>query len=398
MSLEAPSTPNNPEAANDCAPLPLDPTKSAKIAIIDDEPINIKIVRKHLQGVGYEQFVTSSDSVNATEMICREKPDVVLLDVMMPQIDGIQILQEIRANEQLRHIPVLILTASTDAATKLRALNAGATDFLGKPVDPSDLVPRIRNALMVKAHYDHLANYSEQLEQQVRLRTMELEMSRLRVVHCLARAGEYRDGTTGRHVIRVGRYTTLIARELGFGETEARMLGMAALLHDVGKIGIPDSILLKPGALEPSERETMKQHSEFGHRIVGPITEEDWMALQGCSDMTLNAESASQQPLLELAGTIALTHHEKWDGTGYPNGLAGERIPIAGRIVAVADVFDALGNARPYKNALPPAKCLEVMQQDRGRHFDPNVFDAFLRRFDEALRIYSEQSDLRAAA
>jgi putative two-component system response regulator len=398
MSLDVQSTVGSTDPIGECAPLQLDPIKSAKIAIIDDEPINIKIVRKHLQGVGYEQFVTTSDSVTANEMIFREKPDVILLDVMMPRVDGIQILQEIRAHPQMRHIPVLILTASTDAATKLRALNAGATDFLAKPVDPSDLVPRIRNALMIKSHYDHLANYSEQLEQQVRLRTMELEHSRLRVVHCLARAGEYRDGTTGRHVIRVGRYTTLIARELGFDETEARMLGMAALLHDVGKIGIPDSILLKPGALEPAERETMKQHSEIGDRIVGPITEEDWQALQGCSDMAMKAESASQQPLLELAGTIALTHHEKWDGTGYPHGLAGERIPIAGRIVAVADVFDALGNARPYKNALPPLKCLEVMQQDRGRHFDPTVFDAFLRRFDDALQIYNEQTDVRAAA
>jgi putative two-component system response regulator len=384
--------------AADLSPRTPDSFKSAKIAIIDDEPINVKIVRKHLQGVGYENFVTTSDSVTSAAMIFQERPDVVLLDVMMPQIDGIQILQAIRACQTLAHIPVLILTASTDAATKLRALNAGATDFLAKPVDPSDLIPRIRNALVLKALHDNLANHSEELERQVRSRTMELELSRLQVVHCLARAGEFRDDTTGRHVIRVGRYTTILARELGFGEDQSRTLGLAALLHDLGKIGLPDSILLKPGPLTSAEREAMKRHCEIGSRIVEPLTKDDCLTLTDYSESMTRIESFRHHPLLDLAGVITRTHHERWDGTGYPNGLAGEQIPIEGRIVAVADVFDALGNARPYKHAMPAAKCLEVMENERGRHFDPQVLDALNRRFDEVLRALAENSDMRVAA
>ena len=188
-----------------------DPRATAKIAMVDDEPINIKVVRKHLQTAGYQNFVTTTDSTTAFDLIRQEMPDVILLDVMMPKVNGIEILRAIRADNRLRHIPVIILTASTDAQTKLHALDAGATDFLAKPVDPNDLVPRIRNALIVKAHHDHLSRYSEQLERQVRARTAELEVSRVQVILCLARAAEYRDDTTGQHVIRVGRYVTIIS-------------------------------------------------------------------------------------------------------------------------------------------------------------------------------------------
>lgn len=373
--------------------------RSARIAIVDDEPINIKIVRKHLQGVGYEDFVTTSDSVTAFDLIARERPDVVLLDVMMPTVDGLQILRAIRADEHLRHMPVLILTASTERGTKRDALEAGATDFLAKPVDADDLVPRLRNALIVKAHHDHLAGYSEQLRREVWLRTVELEESRLQVIHCLARAGEYRDDTTGRHVIRVGQYTTILARELGFGEAEAGMMGLAALLHDVGKIGIPDSILLKPGPLEPAEREAMKRHCEIGGRIVEPGGGDDeWVSVACRHAAAAIMALDDQHPLLTLARTIAMTHHEKWDGTGYPNGLAGDQIPIEGRIVAVADVFDALGSYRPYKPAFEPERCLEIMRQDRGRHFDPAVFDALGRRIGDILQVHAAHADARAAA
>jgi putative two-component system response regulator len=371
--------------------------RAAKIAIVDDEPINVKIVRKHLQGVGYESFVTTSDSTQALAMIAGEKPDVVLLDVMMPQIDGIQILQAIRADEQLAHTPVLILTASTDTATKLKALNAGATDFLPKPVDPSDLVPRVRNAITVKAHHDHLANYSEQLEQQVRLRTAELELSRLQVVHCLARAGEFRDDTTGKHVIRVGRYATILGRELGMSPAQAGMLGMAALLHDLGKIGLPDAILLKRGPLDPAERTIMQNHCDIGRQIVEP-TADDWLEFSNFAASPITAHAPAQHPMLELAAIVASTHHEKWNGSGYPMGLAGQDIPIEGRIVAVADVFDALTSERPYKKAMTHIEALKIIEQDRGKHFDPAVIDALLHRLDDILRVYSEQNDVRAAA
>jgi putative two-component system response regulator len=369
--------------------------QAAKIAIVDDEPVNIKIVRKHLQGVGYENFITTSDASGAMELILADRPDVVLLDVMMPRVDGIDILRAVRATDDLRHIPVLILTAATDHATRLKALEAGATDFLAKPIDVSELIPRLRNALLVKAHQDHLSSYSEQLESQVRQRTLELEESRLQVIHCLAQAGEYRDDTTGRHVLRVGRYTTILARELGFDQSEASMMGLAALLHDVGKIGVPDSILLKPGPLDPAEREMIKRHCEIGGRIVEPGPDDTWLTVIGSQ---LAPHSLAAHPLLDLAKSIALTHHEKWDGSGYPAGLAGQQIPVEGRIVAVADVFDALSSARPYKAPVPPERCLEIMFRDRGRHFDPTVFDALSRRIEDVLRVYCEYSDARVAA
>lgn len=373
----------------------LQANSSARIAIVDDEPVNIKIVRKHLQGVGYENFLSTSDAREAVDLIRAERPDVVLLDVMMPEIDGIEILRAVRASSTLRHIPVLILTAATDHTTRLRALEAGATDFLAKPIDVSELIPRLRNALLVKAHQDHLSSYSERLENQVQARTVELEESRLQVIHCLAQAGEYRDDATGRHVLRVGRYTTILARELGFNQSEAAMLGFAALLHDVGKIGVPDAVLLKPGPLTPAERETIKRHCEIGGRIVEPGPDDTWLTVGG---RDAGSSSAIPHPLLDTAKSIALTHHEKWDGSGYPAGLTGEQIPIEGRIVAVADVFDALSSARPYKAPLPPERCLEIMAQDRGRHFDPAVFDALSRRIEDVLRVYCEHPDVRAAA
>lgn len=366
---------------------------TAKIAIVDDEPINIKVVRKYLQGAGYSNFITTTDSTKAMELLAAEKPDVVVLDVMMPQVDGIQVLQSIRQHEEIGHTPVLILTASTDSQTKLRALNAGATDFLAKPVDPSDLLPRIRNSLIVKAHHDQLERYSEELERQVRLRTIELELSRLQVVYCLARAAEYRDDTTGRHVIRVGRYATLLARELGFTTAEAATLGVAAQLHDVGKIGLPDSILLKPASLTPDEYETVKKHCDIGQHIVQPLSDEEWKSLRVCSDTNFGIATPSCDPLLVMIANIACSHHERWDGTGYPRGLKDEQIPLESRITSVADVFDALTTKRPYKAAFPIAQVMEIITKGRGTQFDPQVVDALGRCLDEALKIHAEQAD-----
>jgi putative two-component system response regulator len=370
-----------------------DPRATAKIAIVDDEPINVKVVRKHLQMAGYQNFITTTDSSTAFALISREQPDVLLLDVMMPQVNGIEILSTIRANKRLCHIPVLILTASTDAETKLKALDAGATDFLAKPVDPNDLVPRIRNALIVKAHHDHLARYSEQLEQQVQARTAELEVSRLQVVLCLARAAEYRDDTTGRHVIRVGRYVTILAKELGFSEYDANMMGLAAQLHDVGKIGLPDGILLKPGKLTKDEFEVVKRHCNIGDEIVQPVDAEDLKEIK----LAYSEAASAQSPLLAMAGRIARSHHERWDGKGYPRGLAGEAIPVEGRITSVADVFDALTSERPYKTSFTPARTLEIMEEGRGTQFDATILDALIRRMDEILKVHNEQADLQTS-
>jgi len=397
--LAGPRGPTRAGAADDGArpadtgSAPAGAVATARIAIVDDEPINIKIARKYLQDVGYRNFVTTTESLTALELIAREKPDVVVLDIVMPRVDGIQILQAIRADPLLQHIPVLILTASTDVETKRRALESGATDFLAKPVDPSDLIPRIRNALIVKAHHDHLARYSEQLELQVRQRTLELEASRLQVIYCLARAAEFRDNTTGRHVIRVGRYCSLLARELGFTPAVAETLGLAAQLHDVGKIGLPDAILHKPGPLSPEEVLVVKRHCEIGHSIVAPLEDAAWQELQSCNDMWLVSPGANA--ILATAALIALTHHEKWDGSGYPRGLSREMIPIEGRITAVADVFDALTSVRSYKSAMPPEQAVTDMEQRRGAHFDPRVLDAMTRRLDDFIKIVAEQGEAK---
>jgi putative two-component system response regulator len=367
--------------------------KQARIAIVDDEPINIKVVRKYLQVAGYGDFVTTTDSTAAADLIRRQQPDVVLLDIMMPQVDGIQILAALRADEKTRHLPVLILTASTDAQTKLRALEAGATDFLPKPVDPNDLIPRLRNALIVKAHHDHLARYAGELEREVRIRTAELEASQLQIIYCLARAGECRDENTGRHVLRVGRYAEILAREMGIPSHHARLIGLAAQLHDVGKIGVPDAILNKPGKLTPEEFAQIKKHCADGAQIVRPLSEDEWGALRSQETQGIDTPALGSPPLLVLVQRIVSTHHERWDGKGYPAGLAGEAIPVEGRITSVADVLDALTSKRPYKEAMDVSQSLKIITDGAGTQFDPNAVQALLRGLDQILAVMHSAPD-----
>jgi putative two-component system response regulator len=368
--------------------------QSAKVMIVDDEPVNVKVVRKYLQSFGYENFVTETDSLRTMEQVRREQPDVIVLDVMMPRLSGLEILAALQADERLHRIPVIMLTASADAATKVKALELGATDFLAKPVDPNELAPRIRNAIAVKAHQDHLIRYSEQLEEQVRQRTAQLIASRRQVILCLARAAEYRDNETGRHVIRVGCYAAAVARHLGMPEHEVELIEQAAQLHDVGKIGVPDSILLKPGKLDPEEYASMQKHCGFGRRIIEPLNATEFQILRRHTELGASIMDVPGSPVLTMAARIAQTHHERWDGTGYPLGLAGEHIPLEGRITAVADVFDGLSTRRPYKPAFPLDKCFEIMKEGRGAHFDPRVLDAFLAGKDEIIRLQIEYADL----
>ena len=243
-------------------------TQKAKLMIVDDAPYNVLVVHKFLQHAGYERFLTTTESVKAIAMMKQELPDVVLLDIMMPEVSGLEILKTMKETPELATIPVIILTASPEASIKTQALELGASDFLPKPVDPSELVLRVRNVLTVKMHFDMVANYSIDLERQVRERTQELAESRRQVLYCLARAAEFRDNDTGRHVIRAGKYAGLIAREMGFSAAQVEGLEMAAPLHDVGKIGIPDAILHKPGKLDPDEFELMKKHPGFGKQII----------------------------------------------------------------------------------------------------------------------------------
>jgi putative two-component system response regulator len=305
----------------------------------------------------------------------------------------VDVLKLIRRHDELTHLPVLILTASADRTTKLTVLNLGATDFLTKPIDPSEMAPRVRNVLSVKRYHDSLRNHAQALEEAVRQRTAELESSRMDVIHCLARAVEYRDDHTGRHVERVGRYSGMIARTLKMDSATCSMIELASQLHDVGKIGVPDDILLKPGRLTPEEYERMQKHTLFGRKIVEQMSEREWEKLRQHVQIGCRILDAPRSPLLTMASRIALTHHERWDGSGYPLGLAGEDIPIEGRITAVADVFDALSSVRPYKPSYPIDKCFKILESESGTHFDPKVIEAFFSRRDDVVRTQLDLAD-----
>ncbi len=361
--------------------------KSAKIMIIDDEPLNIMTFRQHLKMEGYENFVTTHDAREALHLLRSERPDVLLLEIHMPEISGLDILRVIGLDPVLQHIPVLILTAASDPATRKQALDLGASDFLQKPIEPNELLPRVRNAIVIKKHYDMASSEATRLEQQVERRTRQLEATRQQLILCLARAAEHRDNDTGNHVIRVGRYTSIIAKQMGYPENRLEMLEQAAQLHDVGKIGIPDAILFKPGKLGIDEYDMMKKHCALGRQIIEPISEKEWNILKTHTRIGESMLHVRSSSLLMLAARIAQTHHERWDGKGYPLGLLGEDIPLEGRIVAVADVFDALSSKRPYKEPFPREKCFEILREGRGTQFDPAVIDAFFDCSSEIVEI-----------
>jgi putative two-component system response regulator len=352
----------------------------SKIMIVDDEAYNVQIFQKHLQLAGYQYFATTSNSTQALSILQRERPDLLLLDIMMPQISGLEILEHLRTMPAYRRLPVIILTASTDRETKQRALQLGTNDYLNKPIDYEDLTLRVRNALLMKIFHDRLTRHAELLEEVVERRTKELVVSREEIIRCLARAGEFRDNETGNHVVRVGKYVGIIADELGFEQERVELLEQAAQLHDVGKIAIPDSILLCPGKLSEDQFTFMKKHCLFGRDIIQPLSRPDSDKLARHTDLGAQLLSVRSIPMLQIAALIALTHHEKWDGNGYPIGLAGNDIPIEGRMTAVADVFDALSSKRPYKDAIPREECFSIMERERGKHFDPQILDAFIRR------------------
>ncbi len=385
ITAELKSPPRALLAGNDA-----DAIKLCKLMVVDDEPTNVKIVRRLLELEGFSQFVTTTDGRKAMTLIRDERPDCVLLDLMMPFVTGLDVLDELRHDPATAHIPAIILTAVTDHKVRCEALQRGATDFLNKPVDPAELAPRVVNVLTAKAYQDQLLRYSHDLEAAVRERTRQLEQAYREIGLVLARAAEYRDNDTGLHVVRVGRYARLIGEELGVVGDAADLLERAAQLHDVGKIGIPDAILLKPGRLTDGEFELMKRHCTFGDRILQPYTDDE-QAANG--DWREGAGGGGATPLLVLAHRIAMSHHEHWDGTGYPTGLQGEEIPLEGRITAVADVFDALSSKRCYKDSFPVDECFDTMAEKRGNHFDPQVLDAFLRRRDDVVDVLMRYAD-----
>ena len=368
-------------------------TTQFKLMVVDDEPTNVKLVRRLLELQGYERFITTTDSREALGLIESEQPDCVLLDLMMPHLSGVDVLRAVRSATELEHIPVIILTAIADRPTRCQVLAEGATDFLTKPIDPAELGPRVSNILAVKGYQDQLLRYNHDLEKAVRERTAQLEQAHRQVALCLATAAEYRDNDTGLHVIRVGRYARMIGEELGIVNEQADLLEDAAQLHDVGKIGVPDAILLKPGRLSVEEFEVLKKHCNFGDRILRTEAAEPNRPLQRTVPEEGAACRLAASPLLAMASRIALSHHEWWNGSGYPRGLAGEEIPLEGRITAVADVFDALSSKRCYKEAFPLDECFEIMKQERGTHFDPAVFDAFTACREALLEVRLRYAD-----
>ncbi|WP_437225609.1 HD domain-containing phosphohydrolase [Planctomicrobium sp. SH661] len=368
-------------------------TKASRIVIVDDEAVHIRTLKHYLSDAGYTNFITTSDPSEAADLIRHEKPDLVLLDIAMPEISGIDILHVVGVDQSLKYVPFIVLTETADRDIKQVCLELGVSDFLSKPVDPMDLLPRVRNLLLNKQYRDQQASHSEWLEDQVRKRTAELAASREEVVHCLARAGEFRDDDTGHHVVRVGKYVGVIARELGFSQSRIEIIELAAQLHDIGKIGIPDSILHKPGKLDPEQYAVMKTHCAIAKEIIQPLPQQEATLLRSHARLGASLLHVPSSPLLMLAARVAQTHHEWWNGEGYPLGLKGEDIPIEGRMTAVADVYDALSTRRAYKEPFPREKCFQILDEGRGTHFDPKVLDAFFARAEDIVKIQLDYMD-----
>ena len=345
--------------------------RKARIMVVDDNQTNVMLLQKLLQAVGYEHVEGVIDPRLVKDLYTAAPYDLVLLDIRMPHLDGYQVMTQLKEIANGNFPPVMVLTAQTDQETKLKALDAGAQDFLHKPFDRVEALTRIRNMIEVRLLHKQVRNQNEILEQRVHERTREVEETRMEVVRRLSVAAEYKDNETGLHVARMSKVAKLLALAIGMSEDDAELLHIAAPMHDIGKIGISDAILLKPGKLTDDEREVMKNHAMIGAEILG---EHEW-------------------PLMQMARTVALTHHEKWDGTGYPMGLKGEDIPLVGRICAIADVFDALTSNRPYKEGWPIKDAVKFITDQSGQHFDPALVEKFVENLDEIEYIRTTMRD-----
>lgn len=345
------------------------------LLFVDDEPSYHSAIKRLLRRHSDRwQALFALSAQKALDLTRKQDIDVVVSDVNMPQKTGLDLLDELQASPETRNIPVIILTGSFDSDLKRIALEKGATDLLNKPVTYEDLVARLRSALRLKSYQDELLRHNRTLEEKVRERTAQLEYLHQDLIWRLAKAGEFRDEDTGDHVIRVAKYSRVIARSIGLSQRETDLIFFTAPLHDLGKIGIPDTILLKEGPLNTAERQTMETHCDIGASILlgSPKVHERIFA-----DNHVNADRFIRQDhIRQTAALIALSHHERWDGTGYPRKLRGKDIPIQGRIVAVADVFDALCSKRSYKAAFSPDRAWRIILGDSGTHFDPCIVNA----------------------
>ncbi len=331
--------------------------RSARILIVDDEKAYVQLLQRFLESAGYRHVRTTTDPHLVKGIVAEFDPDLILLDLRMPEKDGIGVMQELEPFTSEFYLPILVLTGDITEEAKRKSLSSGARDFLNKPFDLTEVRLRIENLLETRFLHLQLQRQNEQLEERVRERTAELEEVRVEILERLSLAADYRDDATGRHTKRVSEMAGLIATELGLPSDEIEYVRLAAALHDIGKIGIPDLVLLKPGQLTPEEVALMKTHTTIGARVL----------------------SGSRSRLLQTAELIALNHHERWDGAGYPRSLRGDEIPLPARIVALADVVDALGSDRPYRAAWTAEKIAAEVKRQSGRQFDPAVVTAYLR-------------------
>ena len=362
-----------------------------RIVIVDDQPANVRLLERMLAGAGYMNVSCTTDPLRALELVEEFNPDLLLLDLHMPQLDGFGVLEEMgrRFPQSQTFLPVLVLTADVTAESRQRALLLGAKDFIAKPFDRTEVILRVKNLLETRSLHLEIRAHSELLEHQVEERTKELrtavnglefaerelKLSRAETIERLSIAAEFRDDDTAKHIHRMSRYCGLLAGAFGYDDDDREQLQIASAMHDVGKIGIPDRILLKPGPLTPEERQMMQTHAEIGYQIL----------------------SGSHSELLRRASLIAWTHHERFDGDGYPRGMTGEEIPIDGRIAAIADVFDALTTDRVYRKAFDPAEAVRIMREGRATQFDARLLDCFFELEDEALRIKNAYEEERAS-
>lgn len=321
-----------------------------KVLIVDDEPTNLRIMRQVLDNDYRLSFAKNGE--DAIELATNELPDLILLDIMMPNITGYEVCTRLKANAETVNIPIIFVSALNDEIDEMKGFECGAVDYIFKPIRPGIVKARVKNHLSL-------------------VRAEQLKITHIQIIERLGRAAEYKDNETGKHVLRMSHVSKYLAQKLGLGEAFADELLQAAPMHDIGKIGIADAILLKPGKLDDEEFKAMQKHPEIGAEILGH----------------------SDSKLIKLAKSVALYHHEKWDGSGYPKGLSGEEIPIEARIVAVADVFDALTNKRPYKEAWPMDETVAFFESQRGKHFDPTIVDVLLSSVEEITRLVKPWSE-----
>ena len=343
-----------------------------RVAIVDDSEINLTLLSALVKKLGECEPLLFQKPETGLEWCSKNRPELVIVDYMMPGMDGIEFITLLRRVATPEDLPILMITANDDRDVRYRALQIGATDFLTKPVDRVEFSARVRNMLALGVSRRKLADKASWLADEVRRATAAIHEREHELLFRMSRAAEFRDPETGAHIQRMANYSRLIAERLGLSQADQQLILQAAPMHDVGKIGIPDFILLKPAALNPEELAVMKTHSALGFELL----------------------KGSESIVLQAAASIAVSHHEKFDGSGYPYGTKGENIPLFGRIVAVADVFDALTSERPYKKPWPADRAREYLSEGRGMHFDPACVVAFLARWDEALTVYAEYQDV----